>query len=89
MGCMTDEIPRRPAAGLRAMVVEDEIELAALVGSYLERGGFEVLRRTRGQDGSGSHSVQMRAHARAPRAGAGGEACWDCWVGQRRSGSSV
>jgi DNA-binding response OmpR family regulator len=42
MGCMTDEIPRRPAAGLRAMVVEDEIELAALVGSYLERGGFEV-----------------------------------------------
>jgi len=42
MGRMTDEIPRRPASGLRAMVVEDETELAALVGSYLERGGFEV-----------------------------------------------
>ncbi len=42
MGRMTDEIPRRPASGLRAMVVEDETELAALVGSYLERAGFEV-----------------------------------------------
>lgn len=27
---------------LRAMVVEDEIELAAVVGSYLERAGYEV-----------------------------------------------
>jgi DNA-binding response OmpR family regulator len=32
----------RPMSGLRAMVVEDEAELAALVGSYLERDGFEV-----------------------------------------------
>lgn len=33
---------RRPRSGLRAMVVEDETELAALVGSYLERDGFTV-----------------------------------------------
>ncbi|MEO7941919.1 MAG: response regulator transcription factor [Marmoricola sp.] len=39
---MSDKIPLRPVSGLRAMVVEDETELAALVGSYLERGGFEV-----------------------------------------------
>ncbi len=32
----------RPGSGQRAMVVEDEPELAALVGSYLERDGFEV-----------------------------------------------
>ena len=32
----------KPRSGLRAMVVEDETELAALVGSYLEREGFEV-----------------------------------------------
>ena len=32
----------RPRSGLRAMVVEDETELAALVGSYLERDGLEV-----------------------------------------------
>ena len=32
----------RPLIGLRAMVVEDELELAKLVGSYLERDGFEV-----------------------------------------------
>lgn len=32
----------RPHSGLRAMVVEDETELAALVGSYLERDGLEV-----------------------------------------------
>ena len=29
-------------SGLRAMVVEDETTLAALVGTYLERDGFEV-----------------------------------------------
>lgn len=28
--------------GLRAMVVEDEVPLAALMGSYLERSGFDV-----------------------------------------------
>ncbi|HZJ04350.1 MAG TPA: response regulator transcription factor [Nocardioidaceae bacterium] len=39
---MTDNSARRPRSGLRAMVVEDERELAALVGSYLERDGFEV-----------------------------------------------
>lgn len=32
----------RPGSGSRAMVVEDETELAAVVGSYLERDGFEV-----------------------------------------------
>ena len=32
----------RPRTGLRAMVVEDETELAGLLGSYLERDGFEV-----------------------------------------------
>jgi DNA-binding response OmpR family regulator len=32
----------RPGSGQRAMVVEDELELAALVGSYLERDGFAV-----------------------------------------------
>lgn len=33
---------RRPQSGLRAMVVEDERDLAGVVGSYLERDGFEV-----------------------------------------------
>ena len=32
----------RPQSGLRAMVVEDETQLAGLIGSYLERDGFEV-----------------------------------------------
>lgn len=32
----------RPPSGTRAMVVEDEVELAKLLGSYLERDGFEV-----------------------------------------------
>lgn len=32
----------RPRSGLRALVVEDEHELAELVGSYLEHDGFEV-----------------------------------------------
>ena len=32
----------RPSSGLRALVVEDEIALASLLGSYLQRGGFEV-----------------------------------------------
>lgn len=32
----------RPRTGLRAMVVEDEKQLAGLIGSYLERDGFEV-----------------------------------------------
>ncbi len=32
----------RPPTGLRAMVVEDEQALADVVGTYLERGGFEV-----------------------------------------------
>ena len=31
-----------PATGLRALVVEDETDLAALVGSYLERAGFDT-----------------------------------------------
>jgi DNA-binding response OmpR family regulator len=34
--------PAAPPSGLRALVVEDETELAALVGSYLERAGLEV-----------------------------------------------
>ena len=33
---------QRPPSGLRALVVEDEQELAALLGSYLEHDGFEV-----------------------------------------------
>jgi DNA-binding response OmpR family regulator len=32
----------RPRSGLRALVVEDEIKLAELLGSYLERDGFDV-----------------------------------------------
>jgi DNA-binding response OmpR family regulator len=32
----------RPASGLRALVVEDEVALATLLGSYFQRGGFEV-----------------------------------------------
>lgn len=32
----------RPPSGLRALVVEDEKELAELIGSYLEQDGFEV-----------------------------------------------
>ena len=32
----------RPPSGLRALVVEDEKELAELLASYLERDGFEV-----------------------------------------------
>jgi len=32
----------RPASGVRALVVEDEIALAGVLGSYLEREGFEV-----------------------------------------------
>jgi DNA-binding response OmpR family regulator len=32
----------RPASGLRALVVEDEISLAGVLGSYLERDGFET-----------------------------------------------
>ncbi len=31
-----------PPTGLRALVVEDEAPLATVVGTYLERGGFEV-----------------------------------------------
>ncbi|MFD6857876.1 winged helix-turn-helix domain-containing protein [Rhodococcus sp. NPDC060086] len=34
--------PQRPLTGLRAMVVEDEAPLATLIGSYLERDGFET-----------------------------------------------
>ncbi|MDO9494815.1 MAG: response regulator transcription factor, partial [Nocardioides sp.] len=32
----------KPASGLRALVVEDETNLARLLGSYLERDGFET-----------------------------------------------
>lgn len=32
----------KPASGLRALVVEDETSLARLLGSYLERDGFET-----------------------------------------------
>lgn len=31
-----------PPTGLRALVVEDEVALATVVGTYLERAGFEV-----------------------------------------------
>ncbi|MGZ8726059.1 MAG: response regulator [Aeromicrobium sp.] len=40
-GASSDSNPR-PRSGLRAMVVEDETSLATLLGSYLERDGFEV-----------------------------------------------
>ena len=36
------EQPARPPAGMRALVVEDEAALATLIGSYLERDGFET-----------------------------------------------
>lgn len=32
----------KPASGLRALVVEDETSLARVLGSYLERDGFET-----------------------------------------------
>lgn len=32
----------KPASGLRALVVEDETSLAGVLGSYLERDGFET-----------------------------------------------
>jgi DNA-binding response OmpR family regulator len=32
----------RPGSGLRALVVEDEVKLSELIGSYLQRDGFEV-----------------------------------------------
>jgi DNA-binding response OmpR family regulator len=32
----------KPASGLRALVVEDEMSLAGVLGSYLERDGFET-----------------------------------------------
>ena len=47
-------VPRRPPTGLRAMVVEDEAPLAALVGTYLERDGFEVA-----ITGDGSEAVAL------------------------------
>jgi DNA-binding response OmpR family regulator len=31
-----------PLRGIRALVVEDEVPMAAVIGSYLEREGFEV-----------------------------------------------
>lgn len=42
-GTAGDALPEsRPPTGLRAMVVEDETALADLIGSYLERDGFEA-----------------------------------------------
>lgn len=35
----------RPSSGLRALVVEDETSLARVLGSYLERDGFETTLR--------------------------------------------
>lgn len=34
--------PATDGAGRRALVVEDEVPLATLLASYLERAGFEV-----------------------------------------------
>ena len=34
--------PSRATGGLRALVVEDEVPMATVIGSYLEREGFEV-----------------------------------------------
>ncbi len=41
---------QRPPTGLRAMVVEDEAALASLVGSYLERDGFDATITGDGHD---------------------------------------
>ncbi|BBX26917.1 response regulator transcription factor [Mycolicibacterium alvei] len=41
---------QRPPTGLRAMIIEDETPLADLVGSYLERDGFEVTITADGVD---------------------------------------
>lgn len=41
-GAVAASDANRPLTGLRAMAVEDEVELATLIGSYLERDGFEV-----------------------------------------------
>src|SRR5688572_13821 len=47
----SDSAPaRRPGTGSRAMVVEDEAPLASLVGSYLERDGFDVTITADGHD---------------------------------------
>lgn len=40
----------RATVGLRAMVVEDERELADLIGTYLERDGFDITIVNDGQD---------------------------------------
>ncbi|WP_460797101.1 response regulator [Nocardioides pacificus] len=53
-GSAADPRPPGQGAGLRAMVVEDEASLAALVASYLERAGFEV---TVSHDGAEAVSV--------------------------------
>lgn len=50
---MTEQAPRAtagPGSGRRALVVEDEEQLAGLVGSYLERDGFEVTVTGNGAD---------------------------------------
>ena len=39
----------KPASGLRALVVEDETSLARVLGSYLERDGFETTLTHDGQ----------------------------------------
>lgn len=41
---------KRPPSGLRAMIVEDEAPLATLVGTYLERDGFEIAITGDGRD---------------------------------------
>src|SRR5690606_27976474 len=43
-------LAQRPPTGLRALVVEDEAALASLVGSYLERDGFEATITGDGRD---------------------------------------
>lgn len=42
MGGMDSDGGDHPASGLRALVVEDETDLAKVIGSYLEREGFET-----------------------------------------------
>ena len=51
---MVDMSSASRSAGLRAMVIDDEKPLADLVGSYLERDGFEVA-----VTGDGGEAVQM------------------------------
>ena len=48
--CHDGRVDSLSPSGLRALVVEDEVRLAGLVASYLERDGFEVTQVHDGQE---------------------------------------